>query len=147
MDTKQITWHSGLLQSASRLHPVHITVFACWQCWNNPTSLTLRSVKLSRLCPTIKGSKSLAILFKSVSCKIFEHCLFTMHVRLVVQKRRHLFREDNVARFPRCLGGSVNPSLCGEDTCLERTIWLRGPKRCPLFAGFTVHPFYCVVIL
>jgi hypothetical protein len=33
----------------------------------NITFLALSSVKLSRLCPTIKGSKSLETLFKSVS--------------------------------------------------------------------------------
>jgi hypothetical protein len=58
-----VTWHWGLLQNVSCLYPVHSTWMAGWQCWNIITSLTLSSVKLSRLCPTIKGSKSLKTLF------------------------------------------------------------------------------------
>jgi hypothetical protein len=72
MDTKtHINGHPGLLQSASCLYPMNSTWMACWQCWNNITSLTPNCVKLSCLCLTLKGSKPLETWFKSVSCKTF----------------------------------------------------------------------------
>jgi hypothetical protein len=49
-----------LLQRNSCLYPVHTKQIACWQCWNNITSLALSIVKLSRLC--LKALNS---------CKIF----------------------------------------------------------------------------
>jgi hypothetical protein len=68
---KQVTWHSCLLQSASYLYPVHTKWMACRQCWNNITSLALSSVKLSWLCPTIKGSDSLQSIFKKCFLRDF----------------------------------------------------------------------------
>jgi hypothetical protein len=46
------------------LCPVHSTLMVCCQCWHNITLLTLSSVKLSWLCPTIKESKSLETQFQ-----------------------------------------------------------------------------------
>jgi hypothetical protein len=45
---------------------------ACWLWWNNITSLTVGSVKLSWLCPTIKGSNWSGTLFTSVPRDIFQ---------------------------------------------------------------------------
>jgi hypothetical protein len=57
MDTKTC-FLTPRLQNPSCLCSVHSILLACRQCWNNMTSWTLSNVKLSRLCPTIKRSKS-----------------------------------------------------------------------------------------
>jgi hypothetical protein len=79
MDTKM----SLDTQVCFRVPPVYTPCLypwmAYWKCWNNITSLTLSSVKLSWLCTTIKREANQILLeapFKSVYCEINEHFFY-----------------------------------------------------------------------
>jgi hypothetical protein len=116
---KHVTWHPGLLQSASYLYFVLSTWMTCWQCWNDITSLALSSVKLSWLCPTIKGSKWLKTLFKIVSCKIFKQYLICSIYTCTVKHRKcihvYLIRTLCHIRTPFILF----ETHCSEDSCFN----------------------------
>jgi hypothetical protein len=88
---------------------------------NTFTSLTFSSVKLSWLCPTIKGSNSLETLFKSVSCKIFGQCV-TICEYLSCQAK--LWQLIIFTRVRPCVRACVRASrTCFSETA--RDIWMK----------------------
>jgi hypothetical protein len=93
MDTKicylTLRFASELLLSVSRAQ--HLNWMACWHCWNSITSLTLSSVKLSWLCPTINDEQAFGGPQASQSSCIMYHVSCIMyHVSCIMKGSKSL---------------------------------------------------------